>query len=216
MAYRLADVLHTQRAVLPAVVFVVLLAVLVVHDRSGAPGPWPVTALALYATGAWLAFVAADTEEPDQRAVTTAAAGGAGPVVAATVVVLLVLEVPLAVLAALVPAVLAPSGFPATAVVAALLAHLVAVVTATAVGLVAARPIVARVGWAALVVALVVVLTATAPRLPPIGDAVRLVDETSHPTRTVAFALLGDLGEAAILLVAATAVTWAVTRRRAA
>lgn len=214
VAYRLADVLRAQRAFLPGVVFVVLLVVLVAHDRSAAPGPWPVTVLALYATGAWLALAAADTEDPGQRAVTTAAAGGAGPVVAATVVGILGLEVPLAVLAAVLPAVLTPSGFPTTAVVAGLIAHLAAVVTGTAVGLVAARPLVARTGQAALAVTLVVLLTATWPRLPPVGDAVRLIDAVGAPGPGPTPELAGDLAVGCLVLAAAAVVTWAVARRR--
>lgn len=214
VAYRLADTLRAQRALLPAVVFVVLLAVLLTHDRSPAPGPWPVTVLALYVTGAWLALATANTDEPGQRAVTTAAAGGAGRVVAATVLVVLVVAAPLGALAAVLPAVLVPGGFPTAAVVAALVAHLVAVLSGTAVGLVAARPLVQRVGWAASGVAVVVVLTATQPRMPPIGDAVRLVEATGVPTPGVTIELLGDLGVAGAVLVAAVLVTSAVARRR--
>lgn len=213
VAYRPADVLRAQRAVLPAIVFVVLLVVLVAHDRSAAPGPWPVTVLAHYATGAWLALAAADTEDPDQRAVTTAAAGGAGAVVAATVVGILALEVPLAVLGATLPAVLAPAGFPTSAVVAGLLAHLAAAVTGTAVGLLAARPLVPRVGRAALAVALVVVLTATAPRLPPVGDAARVVDAVGIRASGVTAELAVDLAVGCVVLAAAATVAWAVARR---
>jgi hypothetical protein len=213
VSYRLTDTLRAQRAVLPALVFVVLLAVLVTHDRSPAPGPWPVTVLALYVAAAWLALATADTEEPAQRAVTTVAAGGPGRVVAATVVVVLAIAAPLATLAAIVPAVLAPQGFPTAAVVAALVAHLVAATSGTAVGLLAARPLVTRVGWAASGIAVVVVVTATQPRLPPVGDAVRLVGETGTSATGLAAGLLADLGVALAVLAAAMLVSWWVSRR---
>jgi hypothetical protein len=214
VAYRLTDTLRAQRALLPAAVFVVLLAVLLTHDRSPAPGPWPVTVLALYVTGAWLALATANTEEPGHRAVTTVAAGGAGRVVAATVVVVLVVALPLAVLAAVLPAVLVPGGFPTAAVVAALVAHAVAAFSGTAVGLVAARPLVHRVGWAASGVAVVLVLTATQPRLPPVGDAVRLVGETGVSAPGLAAALGADLGVAVGLLGLAGLAVREVSRRR--
>jgi hypothetical protein len=79
-----------------------------------------------------------------------------------------------------------------------------------------AAPVVTR-GWAllaALAVALVVVLTATSPRVPPVGDAVRVIDAVGHPTVGTTAELGVDLGVGCAVLATAAAVRWAVARRR--
>lgn len=202
VGYRLADLLRAQRVLVPAVVHIVLLAVLLAHDpRHDLPGPWPVSVLALYAASAWLALAAVNTEEPDQQAVTVSAAGRAGRVAAGTVVAILVIEVPLVVLSAGVPAVLTPAGFPVPAVVG-VLAHLVAAVTGAAVGMACARPFVARVGWAAALATTIVAVTATQPWLPPVGTTVRVLSTAERLDAGVAVGLVVDLFVGTVVLAA--------------
>lgn len=205
--YLAADVLRSQRFLVPLLLYGAVVAILADGATGPPPGPWPGTALALYPAAAWLAMVVANTEDPVQRTVTTAAAGGPGRLAAGTLLVALAADVLLVALAVTVTAVRASEPYPLPAVLAAVLAHVAAATTGTAVGLLCARPLVTRIGWSFCLAVTVVTVTVVQPWLPPVGSAVRAL--TAGGPAPVLEAVLG-----VVLAGAAAAVVWAVDERR--
>lgn len=205
--YLAADTARSQRVLLPLLAHAAVLAVLFGGDPGPPPGPWAVSALAVYPAAAWFAVVVANTEAPEQRRVTIAAAGGPAPVAAATLVVALAGALALAALSVLLPAVVTRYPYPPSVLLLGGLAHTSCAATGTAVGLLCARPLVTRIGWSFCIGAAVVMATAVQPWLPPAGSA---VDALVHGRLPVADAALG-VGLAG----AAAVVSWAVEVRRA-
>ncbi|SHL17955.1 hypothetical protein SAMN05443637_12032 [Pseudonocardia thermophila] len=81
--FLLADVLRSQRVLLPVILCAGALAVLYGGDPGALPAPWAASVLVLYPVATWLALVVANTEDPPARPVVIAAAGGTGRVVVA-------------------------------------------------------------------------------------------------------------------------------------
>ncbi|MFC4950425.1 hypothetical protein [Pseudonocardia sp. GCM10023141] len=207
-AYLGADVLRSQRFLLPLIVFGAVLAVLFGGDPGAPPAPWAASVLAIYPTAAWFGLIVANTEDPVQRTVTMASAGGPGAVAAGSLLVALVGDVVLAAMAVVWPVVTTHYSYPPPLLLHGALAHLAAAATGTAVGLLCARPLVRRIGWSFCIAVTVVVITAVQPLLPPVGAAAR--------TLTVAEGQLPvlDVGLGLALACAAAAVIWRVDLRR--
>ncbi|TQM06166.1 hypothetical protein [Pseudonocardia kunmingensis] len=205
--YLAADVGRSQRFLLPVVVHGAVLAVLFGGDPGPPPGPWAVSALAVYPGAAWLAVVVANAEAPEQRSVTVAAAGGPARVAAATLLVALAGGLVLAALSVLVPAALSRYPYPPAVLLPGALAHVACAAAGTAVGLLVARPVVARIGWSFCLATAVVMATAVQPWLPPVGSAVDALVSGRLP---VAEAVLG-----VALAAAAAVLSWASEVRKA-
>lgn len=205
--YLTADVARSQRFLLPFLVHGAVLAVLFGGDAGPPPGPWAVSALAVYPSAAWLALVVANTEAPEQRTVTIASAGGPARVTAATVLVAFAGGLVLAVLSVLLPAVVSRYPYPLPVLLAGALAHVACAATGTALGLLVARPVVRRVGWSFCIGVAVVMATAVQPWLPPAGSAVEALVSGRLP-----------IGQATLgvgLVVVAGVVSWAQELRTA-
>jgi hypothetical protein len=205
--YLAADVLRSQRILIPMLVYGIAFGILL-SDRPGPPpGVWPATALALYPAAAWLALIVANTEDPGQRIVTMTAAGGPGRLAVGTLLVALAGDAVLVALSVTLPALRAADPYPADALLSGVLVHVAAATTGTAVGLLCARPLITRIGWSFCLAVTLVTVTAVQPWLPPVGSAVRTLTSGGPPP--VWQALLGVL-----LAAAGAAVAWAVDRRR--
>lgn len=202
-----ADVLRSQRYLLPLLAYAAVLGVLYGGDPGPAPGPWAASALALYPAAAWLAVVVANTGSPEQRPVTVAAAGGYARVTVATMLVALAGALVLAVLPVLVPLTVGRYPYPGPVVLVGLFAHVACAAAGTAVGLLCARPLVQRIGWSFCLALAIVLITAVQPWLPPVGAAVQAI--VSGGPVPVGATLLG-----LALVPVAAAVCWAVERRR--
>jgi hypothetical protein len=205
--YVAADVVRSQRVLIPVVVYGVVLAILLSDSVGRPPGVWPATALALYPTAAWLTLVVANTEAPAQRLVTMAAAGGPVRLVTGTALVALAADAVLVLLSVVVPVVRAADPYPAEAVLSGVLVHVAAATTGTAIGVLCARPLVTRIGWSFLLAVSLVTITAGQPWLPPVGSAVRALTSDAPPP--LGEALLG------LLLVASAAAVAVAADRRA-
>lgn len=205
--YLAADVLRSQRFLLPLLVHAAALGVLFGGDPGPPPIPWAASAIVAYPTAAWFALVVANTEDPVQRTVTASAAGGRGAVVVGTLLVALSGALGLGALSVGWPVLLTAYPHPPDVVLLGALAHLATATAGTAVGLLCAQPLVQRVGWSFCLAATVVVLTAVQPWLPPVGTAVRAL--TAGGPAPVGSAVLGIA-----LAVAAAAICWLVDRRR--
>ncbi|MGI5127202.1 hypothetical protein ACQEVB_10360 [Pseudonocardia sp. CA-107938] len=205
--YLCADVLRSQRVLLPVILYAGVLAVLYGGDPGPLPAPWAASALVLYPVATWLALVLANTEEPPARMVTVAAAGGTGRVVAATLAVALAADVLLSAAATIVPVLISHYRVPDGALLLGLCTHLAAAATGTAIGLLVARPLITRIGWSFCIGAVVVSATAVQPSLPPVGTAVRTVTEgAAVPWAPAVLAV--------VLAAAAAVIVWAVESRR--
>ena len=205
--YVAADVVRSERVLIPVVVYGVVLAVLLSDSVGRPPGVWPATALALYPTAAWLTLVVANHQSPAQRLVTMAAAGGPVRLVTGTVLVALAADAVLVLVSVVVPVVRAADPYPTEAVLSGVLVHVAAATTGTAIGVLFARPLVTRIGWSFLLAVIsVVTVTAVQPWLPPVGSAVRALTSDAPP---LGEALLG------LLLVAAAAAMAVAADRRA-
>jgi hypothetical protein len=204
--YVLADLLRSQRFLVPVFVYLALLAVLFGGDPGPAPALWPASALALYPISAWLAITTANVEDPVQRHVTTAAAGGARVVAHGVLLVCLLADVGLtavSVLRPLIPVVTTLYPYSANDLLGSALAHLATAGAGTAVGLLCARPVITRIGWSLLVATTVVVTTGATPWLPPVGTAVKALSTSPIAVPTVAL----DAGIGLALAWAACALT---------
>lgn len=203
-----ADVLRSQRFLLPLIVFGGVLAILFGGDAGPPPAPWAASVLAIYPAAAWFALIVANTEDPVQRSVTMASAGGPGAVAVGSLLVALLGDVVLLAMAVVWPVVTTPYAYPSPILVHGVVAHLAAAATGTAVGLLCARPLVRRIGWSFCIAATVVVITAVQPQLPPVGAAARTLTAGGGEIPFI------DAGLGLLLAGAATAVVWAVDRRR--
>ena len=201
-----ADLLRSQRFLLPLVLFMALLTPLFNGDPGPPPQAWTITVLILYPVSCWLAVTVANTEDPVQRQVTIAAAGGPGRVAVGVLLTCLAADLVLIALAVTWPMASTGYAFPPSTIAAGVLAHVAAAATGTAVGLLCARPVVHGIGWSALLGAGVVCLTGTQNWLPPVGLAAKTLNDTpvGLTTLTIQAAL------ALVLAVAATAATVAV------
>jgi hypothetical protein len=204
--YLAADVGRSQRFLLPVLVHGAVLAVLFGGDPGPPPGPWAVSALAVYPAAAWLAVVVANAEAPEQRSVTVAASGGPARVTAATLLVALAGGLVLAALSVLLPALVSRYPHPPAVLLLGAVTHVACAGAGTAVGLLVARPVVARVGWSFCLGTAVVMATAVQPWLPPVGSAVDALVSGRLPA---AEAALG-VGLAA----AAAVLSWAMEVRK--
>ena len=202
-----ADVLRSQRWLLPVLAFGAVLAVLYGGDPGAAPGPWAVSALVLYPVAAWFAVVVAAAESSEQRPVTVAAAGGFAPVAAGTLIVALLGGFALAALPVAVPLVVGRYPYPLPVVLTGAFAHLACAATGTAVGLLCARPVVARIGWSFCLALTIVTITAVQSWLPPVGSAVQAIVAGGPPP-------IGEAVLGVVLAVGASALAWAVERSR--
>jgi hypothetical protein len=205
--YTAADVLRSQRYLLPLLAYAAVLGVLYGGDPGPAPGPWAASALVLYPMAAWLAVVVANSESPEQRPVTVAAAGGFAPVTAATLLVALAGAFVMAAVPVLVPLVVVRYPYAGPVVLVGAFAHVACATTGIAVGLLCARPLVRRIGWSFCLGLTITVVTAVQPGLPPVGTAVQAI--VSGGPAPVAEALAG-----VALAAGAAVVCWAVERRR--
>lgn len=185
-----ADLLRSQRFLLPVFLYILLLAPLFNGDPGPPPRLWTVTVLVLYPVSCWLAVTVANTEDPAQRQVTLAAAGGPGRVAAGVLATCLLADAALVAIAVGWPILSTGYAFPAPAVAAGVLAHVAVAATGTAVGLLCARPVIHGVGWSVVAGGGVLFLTATQTWLPPVGLAIRSVGEGATATLAVQ-ALLG-------------------------
>ena len=209
--YLTADLLRSQRFLLPVFLYVLLLAPLFNGDPGPPPELWIVTVLVLYPVSCWLAVTVANTEDPVQRQVTIAAAGGPGRVATGVLLTCLLADALLAAIAVCWPVLSTGYAFPAPVILAGTLAHLTAATTGTAIGLLCARPVIHGLGWTVVVSGGVVFLTATQTWLPPIGPTVRALDAST----TVATATLATQAVLGLALSAlATAATVVVHNRR--
>lgn len=202
-----AEVLRSQRYLMPLLLHAAALAVLFGGDPGPPPVPWIASALVAYPVAAWFALVVAHVEDPVRRTVTASAAGGWAPVAAATLLVALAGDAVLVALSVLWPVLLGGYPYPARTLLLGVVAHVAAVSAGTAVGLLCARPVVARIGRSVLLVVTVVVVTAVQPWLPPVGTAVRALSSAAGPP--VFDAVLG-----LALACGAAALAWWVERSR--
>jgi hypothetical protein len=203
-----ADVLRSQRFLVPVFLYALLLAPVFNGDPGPPPEMWILTVLVLYPVSCWLAVTVANTEDSTQRLVTIAAAGGPGRVAAGVLATCLFADAVLIALAVGWP-VLTLTGrysFPAPVIAAGVLAHVAAAATGTAVGLLCARPVMHGIGWSVVVGGGVLFFTATQSWLPPIGPTVVSLNASTVPMPTLAFqAALGlalACGAAAVTVVA--------------
>lgn len=205
-----ADLLRSQRFLLPPLLFAVLLAPLFNGDPGPPPQLWTITVLVVYPVSCWSAVTVANTEDPVQRQVTIAAAGGPGRVAAGVLLTCLAADLVLIAIAVTWPMVSTGYAFPPPVIAAGVLAHVAAAATGTAVGLLCARPVVNGVGWSVLAGAGTVFLTGTQNWLPPVGVAAKTLNDPQVGLATLT--VQAALGLA--LAVAATAATVAVHHRR--
>ncbi len=204
--YILADLLRSQRFILPVFVYLATLGVLFGGDPGPPPAGWPASALVLYPVSAWLASTTANSEDPVARLVTVAAAGGPAVVARGVLAACLLADVVLAAVSAVrpvIPLVTHVYPYPPAELLGGGLAHLATATAGTAVGLLCARPVIERVGWSLLAAVTVVVITGVTPWLPPVGTAVKTIGTV--PTDLAAVVLDALIGVA--LAVAASALT---------
>jgi hypothetical protein len=205
-----SDLLRSQRFLLPMLLYVGLLAPLLAGDPEPSPQLWTFTALVLCPVSCWLAVTVANTEDPVQRQVTIAAVGGPTRVAIGVLVTCLLADAVLVAIAMCWPLLSSSYAFPGHAVMAGLLAHVAVAGTGTAAGLLCARPVLHGIGWSAIAGGGTMFVAVTQNWLPPVGLAVRSLNESPVPISTLA--LQAVLGLA--LSAAATALTVVVHNRR--
>lgn len=184
-----ADLLRSQRFIIPVFVYLAVTAVLLGGDPGPPPTPWAATTLVLYPVSAWLAITTVNAEDPVQRQVTVAAAGGWARVCVGILVTCLAGDgvlVAFSVLRPLIPVATTPYHYPAALLLAGALAHVAGSTTGTAVGLLCTRPLINRLGWSLMSAVTIVLLTATAPWLPPVGAAAEALSTPNPPWATLA------------------------------
>jgi hypothetical protein len=207
--YLTADLLRSQRFLLPVFLYLLLLAPLFNGDPGPPPELWIVTVLVLYPVSCWLAVTIANTEDPIQRQVTIAAAGGPARVAAGVLLTCLVADALLVAIAVFWPVLTTRYTFSPAVLVDGAFAHVAAAATGTAVGLLCARPVIHGIGWSVVIGGGFVFLTATQTWLPPVGLTVRALD---HDTTVETLAVQALLGLALAGL--ATVTTVVVHNRR--
>ncbi|WP_051342480.1 hypothetical protein [Pseudonocardia spinosispora] len=200
--YLAADLLRSQRFLLPVLAYLTVVMVLMGGDPGPPPQLWGASVGLLYPISAWLTIVVANAEDPSARHVTVTAAGGWLRVQIGVLITCLGADLILlaaAVLRPLLPLGGTPYPYTPRMLLIGALAHLAAAGAGTALGLLFGPPIVARIGWSAVATGLAVLMTVTQPWLPPVGTAIRTLEQPHQP-------LLGlALGAAFSVLIAGLA-----------
>jgi hypothetical protein len=181
-----ADLLRSQRFLLPVFLYVILLAPLLGGDPGPPPQLWIITTVVLYPVSCWLTVTVANTEDPVQRQITTAAAGGPARVAFGVLLTSLLADLALVAAAVCLPMVFTRYHFPAQTIASGVLAHLAVAATGTAVGLLCARPVLHGIGWSAGVATGALFLTGSQPWLPPVGLTFTALNASPAPLGTLA------------------------------
>lgn len=205
-----ADLVRSQRFLIPVVTYCSVLAVLFGGDPGPPPTPWGASTFALYPISAWLAITIANTEDPIQRHITIAAAGGWPRIARGILVTALLADAVLVLISLAAPKILGhPYPYSPRDFLIGALSHLASAFAGTAVGLLCARPLINKIGWSFVCALLVLVITAVQRWLPPVGTA---VDELSHQPAAGPLALDAAIG--LLLAVGATVICTVAGNRR--
>jgi hypothetical protein len=210
--YTAASVLHSQRWLPPALLFLAALAVFIGNDPGSLVPVYAVTSAAVFVCGTWWTVAVVDAEDPGQRAITSVNAGGGGRVLVASVWVALAGCGVLSVVGLLFP--LPGGGHPLSAAVFVLgvLAELTGGCTGVALGLVCSRLVFRRAGHTVLAAVSGVLLFVLVPWLPPIHPMFLLLASGTAPGGLL-WAVAGYLAVSLVLLCLATMLAHAVSSR---
>ncbi|MFE9390780.1 hypothetical protein [Streptomyces sp. NPDC006784] len=212
--YTFATVLHTQRYVAPLLLFAGLLGVLTVNGSGALSFAYASSAGALFICSTWLTVALMSLDEPAQRAIVVVASGGRPlRVLLASIGTALLSCGALMVVGPVLPLWLGRYDVTLRGLVLGVEAQLTCALVGTAIGVLCSRAVFARQGYA-LVSAVALVMLALLPKgMPPVNRLFTLMSTTPDPTGLLAPAG-GMLALAAVLLVAAAALTHFVAVRR--
>ncbi|MBO0839974.1 MAG: hypothetical protein J2O49_04050 [Sciscionella sp.] len=197
--YELVWLLHSQRYLPPALLYLALVGVLYATDPVQALPNFTFTAGALVPVGGWLAMAAVDGEEPARRWVTITHAGGARRLVLGVALASLFVALVLAVLA--IGASIAAHGewWPIGQLGIGLVAHACAASVGVAVGLACSRLVVDRLAYRVVLVAVACAMVLLLRWVPLVNPLLRAM--------AVASVGAGTLLEAVVAAVASTTVS---------
>lgn len=211
--YAFATLIHSQRYLPPALVYLAVVVVTTRADNGPLPPLYAVCSAALLVCAAWLTIALLSTTDPVQRAITVASAGSSARVLAADVVVAVSSALLLGVFGVVLPIVLGFHTVARADIVLAVLAHAACALTGVAVGLPCSRLVIRRVGHSLLAVLLVLGLLLLVRGLPPANALFLLMADAAHASPVVGPAALLLVVSAALLAGSAVATQAAHVRR---
>ncbi|MDF4252364.1 hypothetical protein [Streptomyces sp. WMMB303] len=212
--YTFASVLHTQRYVAPLLLFAGLLGVLTVNGSGALSFAYASSAGALFICSTWLSVALMSLDEPAQRAIVVVASGGRPlKVLLASIGTALLSCGALMVVGLVLPLWLGRYDVTLRGLVLGLEAQLTCALVGTAIGVLCSRAVFARQGYALVSAVALVMLALLSKGMPPVNRLFTLMSTTPDPAGLLAPAG-GMLALAAVLLVAAAALTHFVAVRR--
>lgn len=208
--YQLALLGHSQRYLMPALLFIGMLTVLYSDNEGPALPGFAVTAGALMVVSGWLTIALVDTEDPVQHALTRVHSGSLSRLIAGTAVTLVLCCLPLGGLSVLW-AVLSHRGpaYPVRDILIGLLAHFVCACAGVSVSLPCSGLLIRRAGYSVVSTGLllgIVLLAGWVPLAHPLLAAMSI--------ESVSLAVLLRTMIVALLAVCASTVLVTVLRAK--
>ncbi|GAA5185227.1 hypothetical protein GCM10023322_28530 [Rugosimonospora acidiphila] len=210
--YALASLIHSQRYLAPALLYLVVLATFTINDQGTLAGVYVVSAGALLVCGTWLTVTIVNLDDPVQRAITVSAAGRSRRVLAASVGLAVLVCVVLAGVGLVFPLLSGHHVITSAGLVTGAEAELACAFAGIAVGLLCSRLVVGRPGYS-LILALGLVLALPLVRIPPINPMLRSMSGDG-PAGHLVLPIAADLTVCVILSLASALVTQYFAVRR--
>ncbi|MGH3759262.1 hypothetical protein [Actinophytocola sp.] len=213
--YTVAVMLHSQRYLPPALLFVICIGTFA-HDvgvEPVLPVFAPMTAVA-FVCAAWLAVALVAAEEPVQRSITAVNAGRSWPQLVAVALVVLATSAVLIVLLLALPVILGNRGVGALDLVVGAVALVTGACFGVAVGLPTSRLVIRRPAYALLAMLVLLMVFLLVRGLPPVNTLVMLLSEEGTEPAKMLLPELAYLAIAVAVLAGSVAGTHAIASRR--
>ncbi|MDN5861764.1 MAG: hypothetical protein L0H84_24450 [Pseudonocardia sp.] len=211
--FRLSTLLHSQRYLPPALLFLAVLAVGTVNSSGPLLPVYALCAGAVFISAAWLTVVLANIEGPEHRAITVISAGGSRAPLVATIAVALAGCVVLTVVGLLLPLAWGTHSPTAAELAVGVGAQLICACAGVGIGLLCSRLVITRPGYSLLTALALVMLTLLAPAIPPVNPVLRLLSSGRGPHELL-WPLLGFAAVAIATLAVSAVLTQRVAARR--
>lgn len=211
--YVLSLVVRGQGYLAPVLLFLTALVVLTTNNQGALPATYVACALTQLVCLTWLTAAVVNAENPDQRAMTVVAAGGSRRVLVANVLAAVLACLVLTAVGVVYPVLTGDHVVTGAGIATGVVAQLVCGGTGIAAGLLCSRLVIRRAGYAVLVGLGLIGVLVLVPGIPPVGQVMRLLSSDRAPDRMLA-PLAGYAAVAVALILASTAVTYTLTRRR--
>lgn len=211
--YTSATMLHSQRYLAPALLFMAAVGVSSSNDSGPLPPTYGLCAAALFVCATWFTIALISIDDPIHRAITIVSARHSGKVLLSSISVAGISCLVLTVVGLVLPLLVGTHTVEAADLVLGIEAELTGAAVGIAIGLLCSRLVIRRQGYALIVALGLVMAVLFARDLSPINVLLRLMANTTKSSDLVA-PIGGLLAIAAVILVFSSIATQFVATRK--